>query len=143
MLRLAAPLVGLVAACLLGCSQRGPSYGPEHQLSDDEIAAYAAKVRQATFEEGGERILGVHNGTIVVAEFLYFDDNESTLGIIHYDVEPGEACKRAGGVVRLEWVPAATAPAAYPQPYCVPKVLVDRNIQMAPGMGEPALANRA
>ena len=123
-------------ALLVGCSQ-GPasnaSDGPD-KLSDDDIAAYAAKVRQASFRQTvtfERKILGLHNGAKVGADFPCSDDcPQNTLGIVHYDLPPGEPCKRVGGVVRLEWVPAAIAVSQ--EPYCVPKVLVDRRIQTEP-----------
>jgi hypothetical protein len=131
MFRLTVPMLGFVAVSLAGCAQQGPNYGPKHKLSDDEIAAYAVKVRQTLSKHRmDDEVLGVHNGTRVVAEFPFLDDGQSQLAVVHYDVDPGEACTRMGGVVRLEWVPAALA--ATQRPFCVPKVLVDRNIQMGP-----------
>ena len=77
-------------------------------------------------KEKGGRIIGIHNGTRVVSVFPLLDDGTSTVAIIHYDVQPGDACKRAGGLVRLEQVPGPAS--AIETPFCVPKVLVDRNI---------------
>lgn len=123
--------LSIVAATACGCSPSEPSYSPDHQLSDDAIVAYALKARDPSFREGGgRRVIGVHNGTRVLAEFLLLDDGHSTFGNIHYDAELGAACKRAGGVVRLELVPVALA--AAPQPFCVPKVLVERGIRITP-----------
>jgi hypothetical protein len=123
--------VGILVAALCGCSKAEPRYGPDYRLSDDDITTYALQARQPSFREGGgRRVIGVHNGTKVVAEFPFLDDGRSTFGIIHYDVRPGEACKRAGGVVRPELVPVAITAAA--QPFCVPKVLVQRHIRITP-----------
>jgi len=123
---------------LAGCSQkpannRDKTERKARQLTDDDIANYAAKVRQASFRQKASvdrQILGLHNGARVVAEFPYLDDGHTKLGMIHYDVKPGEACRRVGGVARLEWVPAPMAMTQ--RPFCVPKVLVERNIRTEP-----------
>jgi hypothetical protein len=131
MFRLAVSLL-LVAGILVGCSPRTAPYGPEYQLSDDDIATYALKFSQASFRQGAAetQIIGLDNGLHVLADIFYLDDGSSTLGVLHYDVEPGQACKRAGGAVRLEFVPGPASMTR--RPYCVPKVLVNRNIQMEP-----------
>jgi hypothetical protein len=73
----------------------------------------------------------MHNGVRVVADFPCSDlCPPNTLGIVHYDVAPDEQCTRIGGLTRQEWVPAGIAISQ--QPFCVPKVLVDRNIQTQP-----------
>jgi hypothetical protein len=125
-------LVGILVVCAGGCSKPEPRYGPDYVLSDDDIASYALKASDPSFrkQEIGGRIIGVHKGTRVVSEFPTLDDGISTVAIIHYDVDAGEACKRAGGLVRLELVPAAMA--AVEKPFCVPKVLVDRHIRATP-----------
>ena len=82
--------------------------------------------------EGQRQVVGYHHGVRVVAEFPCSDVcPDYTVAIIHYDVDPGEACKRVGGVVRLETVPVAIA--VTEEPFCVPKVLVERNIKTEPG----------
>lgn len=119
----------MAVAC--GCLKREPHYGPGYELSDGDIVAYALKARDDSFRKnGGRRIIGIRNGTKVVAEFPYVDDGRSTLGFIRYEVGMGEACKQAGGIVRPELVPAAIA--AVPKPFCVPKVLVQRDIRITP-----------
>ena len=126
MTRLAAFLVSLLV-CASGCSKPEPRYGPGYALSDDDVAAYAIRAGDPSFREReGGQIIGVHNGTRVVSEFPYFDDGMNTAEIIHYDVQPGEPCSRVGGLVRTELVPGPAS--AVETPFCVPKVLVDRNI---------------
>jgi hypothetical protein len=124
--------VTILLASAFGCSKPEPRYGPDYQLSDDDIAAYALKARQVSFRERekGGRIIGIHNGTRVVSEFPPFDDGMSTAGFVHYNVDPGESCKRAAGLVRLELVPGPMA--AVEKPFCVPKVLVERGIRITP-----------
>jgi hypothetical protein len=127
MFRTTVILVGILA-CTGGCSKPQPRYGPDYALSDDDIAAYTLKAHDRLFreQENWGRIIGIHNGTRVVSEFPLLDDGTTSVGIIHYDVPPGEPCKRAGGMVRVELVPGAMS--AVETPFCVPKVLVDRNI---------------
>ena len=64
--------------------------------------------------------------TVFDTDTHYFDDGMNTAEIIHYDVQPGEPCSRVGGLVRTELVPGPAS--AVETPFCVPKVLVDRNI---------------
>ena len=127
MLKAAPVSVGIIIACL-GCSRPTPQYGPNYALSDDDIAAYAKQAGEESFR-GPDGVIGIHHGTNVVADFHFFDDGEMTV-IIHYDVRPGEACKRARGAVRTELVPVAIT--AVETPFCVPKVLVDKHIQVTP-----------
>jgi hypothetical protein len=129
MIRATTVAVSVFIASLCGCSKSAPPYGPDYQLSDDDIANYAMQASQPSFrdKEKGGRIIGINNGTRVVSEFPLLDDGTTTVAIIHYDVQPGEACKRAGGLVRLELVPGPAS--AIETPFCVPKVLVDRNIR--------------
>ena len=129
MIRTNTVVISVFIASLCGCAKSDPPYGPDYQLSDDDIASYTVRARQPAFreqEEGG-RIIGIHNGTKVVSEFPLLDDGETTVEIIHYDVQPGDACKRAGGLVRIELVPGPAS--AVETPFCVPKVLVERNIR--------------
>jgi len=116
-------VVGVIIGCFSGCTRPAPQYGPDHVLSDDDIAAYAAQASKQSFR-GPNGIIGIHNGTRVVADFHYSDGGDQTV-IIHYDVQPGEACRRARGAVRIELVPVAIT--AVETPFCVPKVLVDRH----------------
>ena len=114
-------------ACLSGCARPAPQYGPDYVLSDDDIAAYATQASKQSFR-GPNGIIGIHNGTRVVADFHYSDGGDQTV-IIHYDVQPDEACRRTGGAVRIELVPVAIT--AVETPFCVPKILVNRNIKTA------------
>lgn len=122
------PFLVALLACAGGCLKAEAQYGPNHALSDDDIAAYAKKANDPSFRarEAGQ-IIGTHNGTKVVSEFPYFDDGTSTAEIIHYQVQPGEPCRRVGGLVRMELVPGPIS--AVETPFCVPKVLVDRKIR--------------
>ena len=122
---LKALLVGILVASAGGCAKPEPQYGPNYALSDDDIATYARKASDQSFS-GPDGVIGVHHGTKVVADFYSFDDGTPTV-IVHYDVQPGEACTRAGGAVRRELVPVAIT--AVETPFCVPKVLVERNIR--------------
>jgi hypothetical protein len=118
------PLVGILVAIAGGCAKPDPQYGPNYALTDDDIAAYATKASDQSFR-GPDGVIGVHHGTKVVADFHSFDDGRLTV-IVHYDAQPGEACERAGGAVRSELVPVAIT--AVETPFCIPEVLVERNI---------------
>ena len=125
MIKAAAVSVGIIIGCLSGCSRPAPQYGPDYVLSDDDIAAYATQASKESFR-GPNGVIGIHNGTRVVSDFHYSDGGDQMV-TIHYDVQLGEGCKRAGGVVRVESVPVAIT--AIETPFCIPKVLVDRHIQ--------------
>jgi hypothetical protein len=127
MFRAATVSVGIIV-CLWGCSRPAPQYGPNYALSDDDIAAYARRAGEKSFR-GPDGVIGIHQGTKVVSDFHFFDDGEMTV-IIHYDVQPGQACKRVGGAERIELVPVAIT--AVETSFCVPNVLVDRHLQITP-----------
>jgi hypothetical protein len=128
-----------VLACLAACS-RGAAAGNNQgrgpaPLTEDAIAAYASKMRDSRrlreSMEGRKTMLGLHHGTRVVADFPCGDICPTyTNAIVHYDVDPGDACTRAGGVVRVEQVPMGIA--VVDEPFCVPRMLVERHIQTDP-----------
>ncbi len=94
---------------------------PRRNLSDADIAAYAA----AKFDKRAmmfKRVaLGRHRGLPVVAIHPCGDVCPVyTRRIVHYDV-PVADCARRGGIVREELMPRG--PAVARQPFCVPAVL--------------------
>jgi hypothetical protein len=94
-------------------------------LSDADLMAYAAKPfdKQAMMER--HVTLGLHHGVPVVADFPCSDVCPAyTVRIIHYDVPPGEACAKAGGVTQARLVPYSIA--EIEQGFCVPRALADR-----------------
>ena len=95
---------------------------PADTLSDQAIAAYAAK----PFDKGQMMfrrvVLGVNHGAVVVAEFPCGDVcPDYTVQVIHYAVTPGADCERIGGVTRMLRIPRGIA--VMPAAYCVPAVL--------------------
>ena len=138
MTRSSASAIVCFAAVLAACSQTAPrggaNEGGSKELSDDALAAYSAKVMQLSYRErvsDQHQEVGLHHGAKVIADFLCSDlCPNNTVAIVHYDVPPGEACRRVGGVTRLEWVPVSITIAQ--RHYCVPKVLADRHIQTDP-----------
>ena len=94
-------------------------------LSDADLVAYAAKPfdKQAMMER--HVAVGLHHGVPVVADFPCSDVcPDYTVRIIHYDVTPGEACAKAGGVTQARLVPYSIA--VIEKDFCVPKVLAER-----------------
>ena len=97
-------------------------------LSDESLAAYAAKPFDKTAKMGARDALGILRGAAVVAEYRCSDlCPDYNTRIIHFDLEPGPACDKAGGVTHPVLVPMGIA--AVRKNFCVPKVLVDRKLQ--------------
>jgi hypothetical protein len=95
---------------------------PVRQLTDADLTAYAAK----PFDKGAMMFkhvaLGLHHGALVVADFPCGDICPNyTVRIIHYDMAPGPACARLGGVTETRSVPVSIAVTS--QSFCVPAVL--------------------
>ena len=95
------------------------------QLSDADLVAYAAK----PFDHGAMMFhhvtLGLHHGAPVVADFPCGDVCPNyTMRIIHYDVAPGPACARIGGVTVTRDVPQSIA--MVEKSFCTPAVLAGR-----------------
>jgi hypothetical protein len=101
-------------------------------LTDRAIAAYAARPYDKRAMMGRTVTIGIHHGVRVVAEHPCSDVCPNyTTRIIHYDVVPGPACQRIGGVVRDAIVPRGIA--ASRQPFCVPRVLGSQMIRLGGG----------
>ena len=107
--------LALLAAC-------AASAGATRTLSDADIRAYVDRGFDKRAMMGRHEVIGIHNGVAVVADYPCSDLCPAyTSQIIHYDAEPGPACDRAGGVVRIRTVPIAIA--VQRKPFCVPKVV--------------------
>lgn len=116
-----------VLLVLSGMAQPAP-----RPLTDQAIAAYAARPYDKARMMGRHQMLGVHNGVRVVVDFPCGDVCPNyTTRVIHYDVAVGPACVRARGVVRHAII--ARGPAASRQPFCVPRVLGTRDIRLGGG----------
>lgn len=94
---------------------------PKRNLSDADVAAYAA----APFDKRAmmfRRVaLGRHRGLPVVAIHPCGDVCPAyTRRIVHYDV-PVADCARRGGIVREKLMPRG--PAVARRPFCVPAIL--------------------
>jgi hypothetical protein len=91
-------------------------------LSDADLVADAAKPFDKDAMMERHVALGQHHGVPVVADFPCSDICPAyTIRIIHYDVAPGEACAKAGGVTQARLVPYSIA--VIEKDFCVPKVL--------------------
>lgn len=112
---------GLSLASATAGAACGVRPGPLRNLSDSEIAAYAA----AKFDKRAmmfKRVaLGRHRGLPVVAIHPCGDVCPVyTRRIVHYDV-PVADCARRGGVVREQLMPRG--PAVARVPFCLPAVI--------------------
>jgi hypothetical protein len=111
-----APLI-LLAAASTARSAQAP-----RALTDADLVAYAAKPYDKAAMMFHHVPLGLHHGALVVADFPCGDlCPDYTRRIIHYDLAPGPACAKAGGVVEMRGVPAGIAMTE--TAFCVPAVL--------------------
>ena len=96
-------------------------------LTDDAIVAYAAKPKGEIPMEATSEILGVHHGVKVIVDFACTGICPAdTPRVIHYDVKPGPACEKAGGLSRQYLDPRGSYVRF--NDFCVPKILVDKNL---------------
>jgi hypothetical protein len=115
------PFAFLVAA--LACAAAAPAAGPQkaRRIGDAELLRYAASgfdKRKMMFKR---ETLGLHRGTLVVADFPCSDlCPVYTRRIIHYDVAPAD-CARVGGTVVAETYPLGIA--VTKRDFCEPAIL--------------------
>ncbi|HEX3405713.1 MAG TPA: hypothetical protein VHS81_00625, partial [Caulobacteraceae bacterium] len=94
-----------LAATLAAPALAAPSV---RQLTDADLTAYAAKPFDKAAMMFKRVALGLHHGALVVADFPCGDVCPNyTVRIIHYDVSPGPACARLGGIVETRSVPVS------------------------------------
>jgi hypothetical protein len=119
--RILAAAAGLFLAAATAAAACGERPAAQRNLSDSDIAAYAA----ARFDKRTmmfKRVaLGRHRGLPVIAIHPCGDVCPVyTRRIVHYDV-PVDDCARRGGMVRERMIPRG--PAVARQPFCVPAIL--------------------
>jgi hypothetical protein len=127
-MRIRLPLPFLVAAlaCAAAAPAAAPPAGPQkaRRIGDAELLRYAASgfdKRKMMFKRD---TLGLHRGTLVVADFPCSDVCPIyTRRIIHYDVAPPD-CARVGGMVVAETYPLGIA--VTKRDFCEPTVLAKR-----------------
>jgi hypothetical protein len=96
-------------------------------LSDEAIAAYAARGFDKQVMMNRQEKLGVHHGAVVMADFPCSDVcPNNTARIIHYLVSSERECAAVGGVEQTKLVPSGIE--SVPTRFCVPKVLADRGL---------------
>jgi hypothetical protein len=97
-------------------------------VTDQLLASYAARPWSRGFWSGREVKLGLHNGAELVADHPCSHlCPPYTVRVIHYAAEPGPQCDSIGGVVqRLQTQFGSLGKRAY----CVPKILVERGLQV-------------
>jgi len=114
---LAALLLAPISACATGPS-------PGRELSDADLLAINAEAWSKADWAFKQRRLGVHHGLEVVADHPCGDVcPQATMRIIHYLMDPGPGCERAGGVSKTIRVIAGIG--LIPRDFCVPRVLAD------------------
>ena len=112
-------MIPLVLAVLLAASS--------DTLSDDALVAYASQPFDKAEKFNHRDVLGIHHGAEVVADFPCSDVCPNyTVRVIHYTTAPGPDCDRIGGVDKTRRVPFSIATVS--REFCVPKILVDRNL---------------
>ncbi len=95
---------------------------PARNLSDRDLKRLDARPFDKRAMMGKTVVLGRHHGVRVVANYPCSDVCPNyTVRIIHYDVQPGSECERAGGVTVTRTVPFGIG--VVRKPFCAPKVL--------------------
>jgi hypothetical protein len=115
----------MLAANISACAAAPVGQGGGHALSDADLVRYQASAFDKRAMMFKHVRLGLHHGVAVVADFPCGDlCPEYTTRIIHYDVTPGPACAKAGGVEEPRMIPRGIAVTR--QPFCVPGVLAGK-----------------
>lgn len=113
--------MSLIAAAVLFLAACAPD------LTDQQIAAAASAPFDKKAKMGAHDVLGQIGKVKVVADYYCSDVCPAyTMRVVHFDVQPGKDCQAAGGFVKTYIVPRGIA--AVPQAFCVPKVLVEKNL---------------
>jgi hypothetical protein len=102
-------------------------------FTDNTLATYATHYFQSAREQApmGETVIGMMNETKIVADVRCGDVCPAyTVRILHYAVDPGPACKRAGGEVATLAVPISIA--VMKKDFCVPGVLYRERLYTDP-----------
>jgi len=113
----------VVAGCILAGDARAVPAKLRH-VSDVQLLRFADTKFDKRKMMFRHEIVGVHRGTLVVADYPCGDVCPAyTRRIIHYDVVAAD-CSRTGGSVVSELVPRG--PAVAKRDYCEPAVLAGR-----------------
>src|SRR5947208_16993159 len=115
-------LLPLLIPALASAAGGRPAPPPKvRHVSDAQLVLYAATAFDKRRMMFRREAIGLHRGTLVVADFPCSDVCPVyTRRIIHYDVAP-DACSRAGGVVVAETYPLGIA--VTKRDFCEPAVL--------------------
>src|SRR5579862_2940567 len=96
------PCCALLVAALATPALAG---GSDRPLTDADLVAYAARPFNKAAMMFHRVALGRHDGAPVVADFICGDVcPDYTVQIVHYDVPPGPACARIGGVTQARMI---------------------------------------
>ena len=93
-------------------------------LTEQSLLEYASQPYDKAKRALDREVLGALNGGTVVANYICSDlCPDSTIRIVHFDVEPGEGCAAVGGIERSVVVPVAITARA--TAFCFPRVLAE------------------
>ena len=124
-------MIAIVLALLVTQQQRGevdvarPEAGIRESLAPVDDAALIDFVRQRfdpmSDESRWQRTLGTHRGVPVIVSYTCSDlCPDYTKRIVRYNLPPGEACTRAGGISKDILVPMGIGTGR--RRYCIPAV---------------------
>lgn len=111
----------IVGICLSGVAYAAE---PTQAISDDRLLSYASRSYDKNRIEKRKDLLGLLNGTLVVADFICSDLCPAyTVRVIHFEPGKEKSCAAAGGVEKVIRIPVSIA--AMDKVFCFPRVLVN------------------
>ena len=111
----------IVGICLSGVAYAAE---PTRPISDDQLLSYASAPYDKNRIEKQKDLLGLLNGTPVVADFICSDLCPAyTVRVIHFELGKVKNCDAAGGVEKAIRIPVSIA--STDKVFCFPKVLTD------------------
>lgn len=116
------PIWLALAAMAGGAAAAAATPAKVRRIGDAELVRFAASKFNKAEMMSKRQVVGLHRGTLVVADYPCGDVCPTyTRRIVHYDVPVGD-CARVRGAVAWETVPRG--PAATRQAFCEPAILI-------------------
>lgn len=114
----------LLCAGVMAMAAMAPGWAANDPLSDSDLASRANTLFSGT-ETPADRVLGIHNGVLVIIDVRCSDlCPANTIRIIHYMGGVEAACKQTGGDLINIVVPRGLSTG--PEKFCIPHVLASR-----------------